>query len=68
MLLENRTLGVWAIIIGVVVNNLAYAIDLMKDDTGVILMGTRSFLAVLVGIVLVLYGMFVLVRKSSPAT
>jgi hypothetical protein len=66
-MLENRALGIWAIIVGVVLNNLAYAIDLMKDDTGVIIMGTKSLLGVLVGIALILYGLFVLLRRGESA-
>ena len=62
---RNRTIGIWAIILGIVLNNMSYLIDLVKDHTGVIILGMLSLAGVVAGIALVLAGMFMLLRGGT---
>ena len=61
---RSRSIGIWSIVAGIVLNNLSYLVDLMKDHSGVIMLGLMSAGGIVVGIGLVLYGMFVLLRAS----
>ena len=62
---RNRTIGIWAIIVGIVLNNMSYLIDLVKDHTGVIILGMLSLGGVVAGIALILAGMFMLVKSGN---
>ena len=62
---RNRTMGIWAIIVGIVLNNMSYLIDLVKDHTGVIILGMLSLGGVVAGIALILAGMFMLLKSGN---
>jgi len=62
---RNRTIGIWLIIAGIVLDNVSYLIDLMKDHTGVIILGLLSLSGIVAGIALILGGMFLLVRGAA---
>ena len=62
---RNRTIGIWAIIVGIVLNNMSYLIDLVKDHTGVIILGMLSLGGVVAGIALILAGMFMLLKSGN---
>lgn len=62
---RDRTIGMWAIIAGVVVDNTSYLVDLIKDHTGVIILGDLSVAGIVVGIGLILGGMVLLVRQDT---
>ena len=62
---RNRTIGIWAIIVGIVLNNMSYLIDLVKDHTGVIILGMLSLGGVVAGIALILVGMFMLLKSGN---
>lgn len=59
-----RTIGIWSIIVGIVINNISYLVDLMKDRTGVIILGDLSLSGIAIGIVITLGGMFLLLRGA----
>jgi len=58
-------IGIWAIIVGIVLNNMSYLIDLVKDHTGVIILGILSLGGIVVGIALILGGMLMLLRSGT---
>jgi len=62
---RDRTIGIWAIIAGIVLNNMSYLIDLVKDHTGVIILGILSLGGIVAGIALTLGGMFMLLRSAT---
>ena len=64
-MLQGRGIAIWSIVGGIVLNNLSYLIDLMKDHTGVIMIGTLSAAGILAGIALILYGTLLLVRRGD---
>ena len=63
---RDRTIGILTILAGIVVDNMSYLIDLVKDHTGVIILGDRSAAGIVIGIGLILGGM-VLVLRHDPA-
>ena len=62
---RDRTIGIWAIIAGIVVDNMSYLVDLIKDHTGVIILGDRSVAGIVIGIGLILGGMILLLRQGA---
>jgi len=62
---RDRMIGIWAIIVGIVLNNMSYLIDLVKDHTGVIILGILSLGGIVVGIALILGGMLMLLRSGT---
>lgn len=63
---RDRTIGILAVTAGIVVDNMSYLVDLIKDRTGVIILGDLSVSGIVVGIGLILGGMILLLR-SDPS-
>lgn len=68
-MLKNRTFGILSIIVGIIVNNLAYLIDLFRDThSGYIYLGSNGILVAVVGVILILLGTFVLMRLDPRSS
>jgi hypothetical protein len=63
---RQRTIGTWAIIAGVILDNISYLADLIKDRTGVIILGNLSVAGILFGIALIAGGTILLRTSGSP--
>jgi hypothetical protein len=62
---RQRTVGTWAVVAGVVLDNISYLADLIKDPTGVIILGDLSVAGIIFGIALIVFGMFLLRTSGS---
>lgn len=60
----NSTVGLIILILGLVILNYGYLHDLFWQDADFIVMGVRSYLAVLVGIVVTLVGAMAILRVN----
>lgn len=64
-MLGNRAFGVMSVIAGIILNNLAYLIDVVRGvHNGFIYLGNNGVLAAIAGVALILFGMFVLLRSG----
>lgn len=60
----NSTVGLIILILGLVILNYGYLHDLLWQGADIIMMGVRSYLAVLVGIVVTLVGAMAILRSD----
>ncbi|MPY71192.1 MAG: hypothetical protein GEU92_14015 [Alphaproteobacteria bacterium] len=67
-MLRNRALGVLSVTAGIVLNNLAYLIDIVRGvHNGFIYFGDNALLTAIAGVALILLGMFVLMRAGASS-
>ncbi|MEX2454938.1 MAG: hypothetical protein WD470_09555 [Rhodospirillaceae bacterium] len=65
-MLKNRTFGILSIVAGIIVNNVAYLVDVMRDThSGYIYLGSNGILVAVVGVILIVLGTFVLTRLDA---
>lgn len=65
-MLKNRSFGVASIVAGIVLNNFAYLVDVLRGThDGFIYLGDKGVVAALAGIGAILLGMFVLLRTPE---
>ncbi len=68
-MLENKTLGLVLIIIGVLANNYVYLHDLILDKhEGAILLGPRGWIGIVVTGIVIALGMVILLRSQASDT
>ena len=63
----NWNFGIALVVVGVILNNIAYLMDLIRGDVGpgMIYLGSNGIIGVLVGIVLIVAGLVVMARARS---
>ena len=65
-MLKNKTLGLVLVIIGVLANNYVYLHDLVLDKhEGAILLGSQSWVGIVVTLIVIAIGIVVLVRSEA---
>lgn len=61
----SKTISILLIIVGVVLNNVVYLQDLWLGQSAITLDGPKAIIAIIVSIIIILVGLFGLMKRSS---